>query len=101
MYRTLVLCLGLILALSGTAVMAEDKGSEGAAPAAKQLSGMSIVGNDEAPKSLYVVPWKKSELGPETSLNWMLTESAVPVNREEFIRQLDFYEASTKKMTDQ
>jgi hypothetical protein len=34
---------------------------------AKELSGMSIVGNDEAPKSLYIVPWKSSEIGVETS----------------------------------
>ena len=29
----------------------------------KVMSGMSIVGNDEAPKSLVIVPWKSSELG--------------------------------------
>ena len=27
----------------------------------KRLSGMSIIGNDEAPKSLVIVPWKASE----------------------------------------
>ena len=101
MYRKLLLCLCLLLALLGT-VMARDKGSQDKvaqdkAPAAKQLSGMSIVGNDEAPKSLYIVPWKRSEIGAETTLNRMLTESAVPVDREEFIRQLDFIEISTEK----
>ena len=30
---------------------------------AKALSGISIVGNKEAPKALYIVPWKSSELG--------------------------------------
>jgi hypothetical protein len=44
----------------------KDKNSD-----AKELSGMSIVGNDEAPKSLYIVPWKSSEIGVETSLNMM------------------------------
>ena len=29
----------------------------------KELSGMSIVGNDDAPKSLVIVPWKSSGLG--------------------------------------
>ena len=96
MFRNLLLCLCLLLALSGTA-MAKDKGAEEPAPAAKRLSGMSIVGNDEAPKSLYIVPWKTSEIGSETSLNKMLTESAVPVEREEFMRQVEFYEVSTKK----
>ncbi len=58
---------------------------------------MSVVGNDEAPKSLYIVPWKKSEIGAQASLHKMLNEGAVPVDQEEFKRQLDFYEVSTKK----
>jgi hypothetical protein len=96
MYRKQLLLLCLFLALLGTA-MAKDKGSQDKAPAAKQLSGMSIVGNDETPKSLYIVPWKRSEIGAETNLNMMLTESPVPVDREVFMRQLDFLEISTKK----
>jgi hypothetical protein len=68
-----------------------------AEPSAKQLSGMSIVGNDEAPKSLYIVPWKSSEIGVEASMNMLLNENAAPVDREVFMRQLDFYEISTKK----
>ena len=101
MWRKLLLWLCLLLALGGAA-LAKDKGSteeglQDKAPAAKQLSGMSILGNDEAPKSLYLVPWKRSEIGAATGLNKMLTESAVPVDREEFMRQLDLYEISTKK----
>ena len=61
----------------------------------KELSGMSIVGNDEAPKSLYIVPWKSSELGQETSMYMMLNERDVPVDREVFMRQLEYYEVST------
>jgi hypothetical protein len=64
---------------------------------AKELSGMSIVGNDEAPKSLYIVPWKSSEIGVETSLDMMLNEGDVPVDRDVFKRQLEFYKVSTKK----
>lgn len=90
MYRILLLWLCLLLAPVGTAMAEEDES------AAKELSGMSIVGNDEAPKALYIVPWKSSEMGVETSLNMMLTESAVPVDREVFMRQLDFFEISTK-----
>jgi hypothetical protein len=62
---------------------------------AKELSGMSIVGNDEAPKSLYIVPWKSSELGVETSLDTMLNEADAPVDREVFMRQLEFYQIRT------
>jgi hypothetical protein len=64
---------------------------------AKELSGMSIVGNDEAPKSLYIVPWKSSEVGVETSLATMLNEGDVPVDRDVFKRQLGFYRVSTSK----
>ena len=64
---------------------------------AKELSGMSIVGNDEAPKSLYIVPWKSSEIGVETSLNMMLNDGDGPVDRDVFMRQLEFYNVSREK----
>lgn len=88
MYLKPALWLCLLL----TPFAAHAAGEEGAA--AKELSGMSIVGNDEAPKALYIVPWKSSEIGVETSLNTLLTERAAPVDREVFMRELDFYEAS-------
>jgi hypothetical protein len=84
------LFLTICLALFAAAAMAQEEG--GSEP--KELSGMSIVGNDEAPKSLYIVPWKSSEIGVETSLNRMLNESDVPIDRDVFMRQLDFYEVS-------
>jgi hypothetical protein len=106
MYRNLLLCLCLLLALLGTATAENkqptpknptiDKSTAGE-PAVKQLSGMSVVGNDEAPTSLYIVPWKKSELGSETNMNKMLTESAAPVEQGEFMRQLDLYEIRKRK----
>ena len=86
------LCLTLLSALAATAeegVTIEEE------TAAKMISGMSIVGNDEAPKALYIVPWKSSEIGVETSLKMMLTESALPVDREVFMRQLDYFAVST------
>ncbi len=101
MYRNLLLGCCMLLALTGTAA-GQDGGPSPANPAAepaevKTLSGMSVVGNDEAPKSLFIVPWKQSELGSVTSMQKMLSESAVPVDRDEFMRQLEFYELSTKK----
>ncbi|HXV22068.1 MAG TPA: hypothetical protein VD811_13860 [Desulfuromonadales bacterium] len=89
MNRILVLILWVSL-VSVVTAMAEDNESE-----PKELSGMSIVGNDEAPKSLYIVPWKSSEMGVETSLQRMLNEGDVPVDRDVFMRQLAFYEVST------
>jgi hypothetical protein len=95
MYRKLVLCLFVVLfpAVMATA-QDTDKGKDSEA---KELSGMSIVGNDEAPQSLYIVPWKSSEIGVETSLNTSLNEGDVPVDRDVFMRQLEFYRVSTAK----
>ncbi len=101
MYRRTLLWLCLFLALLGTAAAKDnDKGSaakEQTKEQAKELSGMSIIGNEEAPKSLYIVPWKGSDIGAETNLNMMLNERAAPVDREVFMRQLNYYELSTKK----
>lgn len=58
----------------------------------KTLSGMSILGNEEAPKSLVIVPWKSSELGEDISLSDTLDDRARPVDKEVFLRELSFYE---------
>lgn len=104
MKRQLALCLCILLLLGGTAAAEQSKKKKGTAKAeskvsedAKELSGMSIVGNDEAPKSLYIVPWKSSEIGLETTLNSMLNEGDMPVDRDVFKRQLEFYHVSKAK----
>ena len=61
---------------------------------AKMVSGMSILGNKEAPMSLFIVPWKSSELGAETNLTRTLNERHVPVDREVFLRELAYYQVS-------
>jgi hypothetical protein len=94
-YRKLVLCLCVVLfpaVIAAAQDVNQDKQSE-----AKELSGMSILGNDEAPKALYIVPWKSSEIGAETSLDTMLNDGDVPVDRDVFKRQLEFYKVSTAK----
>ena len=58
----------------------------------KTLSGMSILGNEEAPKSLVIIPWKSSELGDDMSLSDTLDDRARPVDKEVFTRELSFYE---------
>ena len=58
----------------------------------KQLSGMSIVGNDEAPKSLVIVPWKSSDLGDPLDVSRVLDDGRQPVDRDVFMRALDYYE---------
>ncbi len=61
---------------------------------AKELSGISIVGNKEAPKSLFIVPWKSSDLGVETGLtSRLLNEKMEAVDKVVFERELEFYSA--------
>ena len=95
MVRALVLCVCVLL-FSAVMATAEDV-SQDEQSEAKELSGMSIIGNDEAPKSLYIVPWKSSDIVAETSLDTMLNEGDVPVDRVVFKLQLDFYKVSTRK----
>ena len=58
----------------------------------KEVSGMSIVGNNETPKSLVIVPWKSSEIGQETKLNSnLLNDGLTPVDKAVFMRELEFY----------
>ena len=58
----------------------------------KTLSGMSILGNEEAPKSLVIIPWKSSELGENISLSDTLDDRARPVDKDVFLRELSFYQ---------
>src|SRR5262252_3276160 len=60
-------------------------------PGGKAL-GMSILGNQEAPKALVIVPWKSSELGNGPSVSTMLDDSRRPVDKEVFMRMLTYYE---------
>jgi len=71
--------------------------NKGSPSDAKELSGMSIVGNEDAPKSLYIVPWKSSDIGAQTGLDTMLNEGDMPVDRDVFQRQIEFYQISTGK----
>jgi hypothetical protein len=63
----------------------------------KTMSGMSILGNEEAPKSLVIIPWKSSELGDTISLSDTLDERARPVDKEVFLRELSFYDIRAEK----
>ena len=56
------------------------------------MSGMSILGNDEAPKSLVLVPWKSSQLGDMPALSRLPDDSIKPVDKEVFTRELSYYQ---------
>ncbi len=85
MSRMLVCCVSLMLA-AGAA-----RGEEPAAAGDKQMSGMSVVGNDDAPKALVIVPWKSSVLGDTLHVSRLLDEGRQPVDRDVFLRELAYY----------
>ena len=81
--------------LSFCVLLATASGSaeEPAAPVGdKQVAGMSILGNDEAPTSLVIVPWKSSDLGTELAVAKGLDAGREPVDRKVFVRAVDYYE---------
>ena len=63
----------------------------------KLMSGMSILGNEEAPKSLVIIPWKSSEIGDDLGLSDGFDDSARPVDKEVFLRELAFYKIRSGK----
>ncbi|MDX1516069.1 MAG: hypothetical protein R3288_04470 [Woeseiaceae bacterium] len=66
----------------------------------KTMSGMSILGNEEAPKALVIIPWKSSELGDDISLSDSLDDRARPVDKEVFQRELRYYQIRSEDRND-
>ena len=59
-----------------------------------ELGRTEITGNQELPKVLYIVPWQKSDPGDLMGrpVNSLLDEVLAPVDREEFLRQVGYYD---------
>jgi len=84
------LIMGMVMAVTTGLAQASDADGD-----IKEISGMSVMGNEDAPKSLYIVPWKSSEIGMETDFtSSLLNEDMVPVDRPVFMRELEFYHTS-------
>jgi hypothetical protein len=60
-----------------------------------ELDTTQITGNRELPKVLYIVPWKRSDLGDLVGrpVNSLLDEVLTPVDRDVFQRQNRYYDA--------
>jgi hypothetical protein len=58
-----------------------------------ELEGSSITGNRELPKVLYIVPWKKADLGDLIGrpANSLIDEVLAPVDRDVFKRQIEYF----------
>lgn len=85
----------MVALLAPSAIYAEDAEDAPKGEQVKAMSGMSVLGNNEAPKSLVIVPWKSSEIGDGIGVSNALDDRAVPVDREVFARELDYYSIRT------
>ncbi len=108
-----IFIFSLMIVLAAPAAFTEDRVDQAKADKAekskeaektekgdKHLSGMSIVGNDEAPKSLVIVPWKSSAMGDSLDVSRVLDDGRHPVDREVFMRELDYYEIRARRPGD-
>jgi len=61
------------------------------------LDTTTVTGNKELPKVLYIVPWKRSDLGDLSPqpMNSLLDEALTPVDRDVFRREVTYYGAMT------
>ena len=89
--------LSLILVLLWSSSAWTQEAAAGTSPAGasaeqfKSMSGMSVLGNNEAPKSLVIVPWKSSQIGDGIGVVDSLDDRPVPVDRDVFSRELRYY----------
>ena len=110
MKKTLPLLL--LAALAASAAFADDKSTSAEKPKTddkpkteakanagekakaedKQMSGISILGNQDSPKSLVIVPWKSSQLADMPTVSRLLDSATQPVDKDVFMRELSYYE---------
>jgi hypothetical protein len=86
-------------AVDTSASPAVDTSQPAAAPGRRaqndrlDLDTTIVTGNRELPKVLYIVPWKKADLGdlPAQPFNTLLDEVLTPVDRDVFRREVTYY----------
>lgn len=68
--------------------------SEGRAQDRIELQGTSIIGSQELPKILYIVPWKQANADNlmGNPIGNMVRETLEPVDRSVFLREVEYYE---------
>jgi len=69
-----------------------------AADAPVQMEGTTIRGASELPKVLYIVPWKKADMGDVSiqPADDIFNEELAPLDRDIFRRQVMFYDQLQK-----
>jgi hypothetical protein len=60
-----------------------------------QLGTATVTGDREQPKVMYIVPWKKSDIGDLAGkpMNSLVDEILAPVDRDVFKREVGYYKA--------
>jgi hypothetical protein len=91
----LLLCVGVAMAQDKAkpdkSTKQPDEGE------AKEVSGMSIVGNSETPKSLTIIPWKSSGIGRDSDFkSSLLNQDLSPIDKPSFLRQLEFHKLANR-----
>jgi hypothetical protein len=102
MNKFVTICLLTLLATAASADDApkgEGKKDAGAPTDAKKMTGISILGNQEAPKSLVIVPWKSSMIGDGVGISRALDTKPKPVDRDVFARELSYYRIKSNSDT--
>jgi hypothetical protein len=91
--RALKLGVALLAWMSPAAAQetAPAPNAQAVAAQPKELAGMSILGNQEAPKSLVIVPWKSSEIGNGIGVSRALDTRIRAVDKDVFMRELKYY----------
>ena len=59
-----------------------------------ELNTATVTGDREQPKVMYIVPWKSSDVGDLSGkpMNSLLDEALAPVDRDEFKREVVYFE---------
>ncbi len=83
------------IAWAGAAWAQEPAAAPAAGDQVKSMSGMAVLGNNEAPKALVIVPWKSSQIGDGIGVVDSLSNRPMPVDRDVFSRELHYYEIRT------
>ena len=65
------------------------------------LDATAITGNRELPKVMSIVPWKSAEppAGPDRPLGSLIEELLTPLDRDEFRREITYYDGLTSQST--
>jgi hypothetical protein len=76
------------------AIAAVPPGGKATAADRLELGTATVTGDREQPKVMYIVPWKRSDIGDLSGkpMNSLLDEALAPVDREEFKRQVMYYQ---------